>query len=91
MRLSTKAMAIAFGLLWGGAILLVGLVNLASSSYGTAFLQMCSSVYPGFHASGRIGDAIVGAGYGLVDGAIAGWLFAWMYNLFLGRAAQPSP
>ncbi len=82
MRLSIKASAIAAGLLWGGLILFVGLINLAAPAYGTAFLQLMSSVYPGFHASHSVGDTLVGAGYGLVDGAAAGLVFGWLYNLF---------
>ena len=51
MRLSPKSLAFACGLLWGGAILFVGLINLASASYGMEFLKVASSIYPGFHAS----------------------------------------
>ena len=50
MKISLKAIAIATGVLWGGAILFVGLVNLGSPSYGLTFLRAVSSVYPGFHA-----------------------------------------
>ena len=82
MRLSLKSLTFACGLLWGGAILFVGLVNLASPSYGTEFLKLASSVYPGYHASQKFVDVLVGTGYGLVDGAIAGLLLGWLYNLF---------
>ena len=86
MRLSLKAMAMAGGVLWGSGVLLVGLVNLLSPSYGLSFLQMVSSVYPGFHISRTIGDVLIGTGYALVDGAIAALVFGWLYNLFVGRA-----
>ena len=56
MRLSLKAITLAGALLWGGAILLVGLINLAWPDYGLSFLQMTSSVYPGFHAAHGIGS-----------------------------------
>jgi len=85
MRLSVKALAISAGLLWGGGILFVGLINLAASSYGTSFLQMASSIYPGFHNSRTFLDVLVGTGYGLVDGAIAGLIFGWLYNVISGR------
>ncbi len=81
MRLSTKAMAISGGLLWGGALLLLGLVNIGIPTYGAAFLGVISSVYPGFHASRTFGDVMIGALYGTVDGAAAGLVFAWLYNL----------
>jgi hypothetical protein len=88
MRLSMKGMIAASALLWGGGILFVGLLNLAMPAYGTNFLQMLSSVYPWFHASRTFGDVIIGTIDGLVDGATAGFLFAWLYNSFGGRAVQ---
>ena len=82
MKLSIRALMITAALLWGGGLLLVGLLNLASESYGLAFLQMMSSVYPGFHASRTLGDVLVGTVYAAVDGAICGLLFGWLYNAF---------
>ena len=87
MRFSLKALAVVAALLWGGGVLFVGLVNLAAPSYGTMFLQCVSSVYPGFHNSRTFIDVLVGTGYALVDGAGAGLLFGWLYNLFAGRSA----
>jgi hypothetical protein len=86
MQLSLKGLTLACALLWGGAILFVGLVNLASPSYGMEFLKLTSSVYPGFHNSRTIADVIVGTLYALVDGAIAGLLLGWLYNLFAPSA-----
>ena len=87
MRFSLKALAVVAALLWGGGVLFVGLVNLAAPSYGTMFLQCVSSVYPGFHNSRTFIDVLVGTGYALVDGAVAGLLFGWLYNLLAGRSA----
>ena len=81
MKLSLKAMAFAMALLCGGCILFFGIVNLAAPSYGMEFLKLASSIYPGFHASGTFADVLVGAGYALIDGAIGGFLLAWLYNL----------
>jgi hypothetical protein len=47
VKVSLKAIAIAAGVLWGGAILFLGLINLASPSFGVSFLQVVSSVYQG--------------------------------------------
>jgi hypothetical protein len=80
LQLSLRATAIAAGLVWGGAILIVGLINLADPSYGMSFIQMTSSVYPWFHASRSIGNVIIGTVDGLIDGAIAGLIFALLYN-----------
>ncbi|HUL34398.1 MAG TPA: hypothetical protein VL128_10980 [Candidatus Eisenbacteria bacterium] len=81
MKLSGKSMAFAGTVLWGGAILFVGLINLALPTFGLRFLEMIGSVYPFFHASRSIGDVLIGTADGLIDGAIAGFLFAWLYNL----------
>jgi hypothetical protein len=88
MRLSIRAIALAGSLLWGGAILLVGLLNLLAPGYGQNFLQVTSSVYPGFHDSHTIYSVLIGTLDGLVDGAVAGLLFAWLYNSFSRRVAQ---
>lgn len=86
MKLSIRGMAIATSLLWGGALLCVGLAHLASPSYGSSFLNGVSSIYPGFHGVRSLTDALVGTGYGLVDGAAGGFFFAWLYNLFAHTA-----
>jgi hypothetical protein len=83
MRLSIKGMGIACGLLWGGAILLVGLINLARPMYGLTFLTMMTSVYPWFHSSHTVASVVIGTIDGLIDGAIAGCLFGWLYNTML--------
>lgn len=80
MKLSIVAMAIAAGLLWGGAILCVGLITLADPSYGVNFIQLTSSVYPWFHASRSIANVAIGTVDGLIDGAIAGLIFGLLYN-----------
>jgi hypothetical protein len=88
MKLSIRALTIAAALLWGGGLLFVGLLNLWSATYGVAFLQMMSSIYPGFEASRTVADVIVGAVYALVDGAICGFLFGWLYNMFAGGSTR---
>jgi hypothetical protein len=82
MKLSTKGLAMASGILWGAAMLGMGLANLIWSSYGQQFLQTMASVYPGYHATRSVAEVIVGTLYGFVDGLIAGAVFAWLYNQF---------
>lgn len=88
MRLSVKGLALAIGILWAVCILLVGIVNLASPTYGVAFLAWASSIYPGFQNSHHFLDVIVGSLYGLIDGGIGGAVIAWLYNCFAGGAKQ---
>lgn len=90
MRLSVKGLALGIGIIWAGCIFLVGIVNLAAPSYGASFLQMTSSIYPGFHNSRHFVDVLVGTGYGFVDGGIGGAIVAWLYNCFAAGARQAS-
>lgn len=80
MKLDVKGMALTFGLLWGGAMLVVGIVNRISGDYGQLFLAVMASLYPGYYVGRGFGDVLVGGLYGLVDGGIGGALVAWLYN-----------
>jgi hypothetical protein len=90
MRLSSKAMALTCGLLWGGCMLAVGLIHWGDASYGADFLRIMSSVYPGYHASATLGSVAIGTLYGLLDGAFGGFLFSSIYDWALS-AARHSP
>jgi len=81
MKLNIKGLAIAAGITWAAVVLMVGLANLVWAGYGAAFLATVSSVYPGFEP-GSLMQVFIGTGYGFVDGAIGGAVFAWVYNLF---------
>jgi hypothetical protein len=87
MKLNVKAMAFGIGIVWGAAVLLTGIANLLWTGYGTIFLQCMASVYPGYKASGSVGDLIIGVAYAVVDGGIFGLLLAWLYNRFLTKGA----
>ena len=61
-----------------------GIVNMIWPTYGQAFLEMMASVYPGYAANGSAAQVIIGTVYGVVDGAIAEAIFAWLYNRVAG-------
>jgi hypothetical protein len=82
MHISLKAMTWSWAILWGFAMLFVGLIHMAEPSYGGDFLRIMSSVYPGADTAPTLGRVLLGALYGLVDGAIAGCLFGLLYNAF---------
>ena len=84
MKLSIRAIALTMGLLWAGAMLVVGLINMVEPAYGMAFLQMMSSVYPGFHDSRTWMSVAIGTIYGFIDGAVGGLIFAWIYDAIAG-------
>ena len=85
MKLDIKAVALAGGILWGAAILLVTLLNLIWPMYGKAFLDGLASVYPGYAGGGSAAQVIVGVGYAFVDGGIAAGIFGWLYNCLSRR------
>jgi hypothetical protein len=87
MRLNLKALVLTAGLVWAGSVLMVGVANLIWPGYGTTFLQLVASIYPGYDATGSVAAVIVGTLYALVDGAIFGLVFGWLYNFFLGKGS----
>ena len=86
MKFNIRALALASAILWALAMLLMTLANLIWGNYGQQFLQTMSSVYPGYHATRSVAEVVIGTLYGVVDGLIAGGVFAWLYNQF----AKPS-
>jgi hypothetical protein len=82
MRFNVIAMALTVGLFSGAALLIVAAANLMWPSYGRAYLDLAASVYPGYRPGSGVGSVISGTLYALVDGAIAGAVFGWLYNLF---------
>ncbi len=85
MRLSIKAMAGSSGIFWGVCVLFVGMANNIWPSYGLVLLQLCASIYPGYHPGTGLGSVVIGAIYALIDGLIGGAVFSWLYNLLVGE------
>jgi len=80
MKFSEKQLALACAILWGAVMLLVGLANVVWSGYGQDFLRLMASVYPGYHAGASLSQVAIGTVYGIVDGLLGGFVFAWLYN-----------
>jgi hypothetical protein len=79
MKLNVKALALACGLLWGGAVCFATLWLIGLGYEGTVMSQL-GHFYLGYSFS--LVGAFVGLVYGFVDGAIGGALLAWLYNRF---------
>jgi hypothetical protein len=81
MGLNVKAFALAAAIIWGLAMLAVGLANMAWPEYGGSFLRVVASIYPGHVHDGSLYQVVIGSLYGAVDALIGGAIFAWIYNL----------
>lgn len=84
MRINVIALSVTAALFWGVAVLGVACANWIWPNYGSAFLALAASIYPGYDPSAGVGSIIAGTLYALVDGAFAGAIFGWLYN-FLSR------
>ena len=87
MLLNLKALALTVAVLWGGCFFFMGLANLIWPSYGGGWLDLGASIYPGYNGPSGFGSVVVVTLYGLVDGAVGGAIFAWLYNAFTGSRA----
>ena len=78
-KLNVKAFGLACGVLWGGGMLIMGLVDTVST-WGDAWGSVMASVYLGYAPT--IGGSIIGGIWGFLDAGIGGLLLAWLYNKF---------
>ncbi|MCH8263665.1 MAG: hypothetical protein IIA77_11605, partial [Proteobacteria bacterium] len=70
MKLSIKALAITAAIIWGGALLIVGSANIIFPGYGSDFLEVMGSIYPGYQPGTGFPSVIIGSLYGVVDAGI---------------------
>jgi hypothetical protein len=77
-KLNIKALAMAGGALWGVYMLLIAW-SAWLFNWGTGFVTAMSSIYIGFTPTFLGG--VIGAVWGFIDGAIAGAVIAWIYNI----------
>ena len=90
MKLNIKALALACAVLWGAAVLLVGVANLIWSGYGQHFLAMLASIYPGYHLTRSFAEVVVVTLYAAVDGLIGGAVFGCLYNWLCKSGLKPA-
>ena len=88
MKLSVKGLTIAGAIAFALGMFVVEILNIISPGFAEESLKIMASVYPGYKASGLCIDVIVGILYALVDGAICGFVFALLYNAFVGKAPK---
>ena len=77
-RSDPRAAGLAAGVLWGGLVAVLELT--AGTSYGQRFRELLADIYPGY--SSEPGDLLWGTALGFIDGFLAGYLYARLYNSF---------
>lgn len=77
MKLNPKNFGLAGGILF--ALCKVIMTSLALfAGYGTEVMNLIVSLYPGYTIS--VAGIFLGAIYGFIDGFVAFYVFAWLYN-----------
>lgn len=84
MKLNTRILALALGLMWGTGVFIVASINLFWPNYGAEFLEMLSSLYPGYWATSTLKSVAKVTLYSAVDAALFGLVFGWLYNRLQG-------
>ncbi len=79
--INIRALALSLGIIWGGAMLVVGWI--APLGYGGAWVTLFESLYIGY-GPGLLGG-VIGGIWGFIDAAIAGLVLGWLYNWFSVR------
>ena len=87
MVLKPGAFAIAGGIVWSVAVLLMALIS-GGTGYGIGFIHAIGTMYMGVQP-GIVG-AILGLVYGFIDAFIGCFIFAWLYNIFEVRCMDRS-
>jgi hypothetical protein len=76
-KCNVKALAVAIGALWALYVLFLGWM--AAFGWGRELVTVLSSLYIGYNAS--FFGGIIGGIWAFIDGAVAGAIIAWVYNL----------
>ena len=76
-KLDVKAFGLATGLVWGSAMFILGIVNMAGS-WGHGIQELMATLYIGYRPT--ILGSVLGGVWGFFDAGIGGMIMAWLYN-----------
>ncbi|MBN1353138.1 MAG: bacteriophage holin [Candidatus Omnitrophica bacterium] len=76
-KLNVKAFGLACGIVWGAAMLLLGLFNMFNN-WGSGIEKAMATLYIGYKPT--ILGSTIGGLWGFADAGIGGTLVAWLYN-----------
>ena len=77
MKLNIKAFGLACGIVWGLAMLSLGLLN-TFSDWGSGIESVMATLYLGYTPTFL--GSIIGGIWGFADAGIGGLAIAWIYN-----------
>lgn len=80
MKINKAALGLSLGILWGLAIFLLTNFRLLTGG-GGGMLKRLGIVYFGYTYS--FFGSLIGLFWGFIDGFIAGWILALLYNFFV--------
>jgi len=75
-------LAVSLGIVWGGAMLLTGIVASYTTWYAHAMVDVFASIYPGFGTSW--GGALLGLLWGFLDAFVGTFVVVIVYNALAG-------
>jgi len=76
-KLDVKAFGIACGIVWGFAMLSLGLLN-TFTTWGVGIEKAMATLYIGYKPT--LVGSIIGGIWGFADAGIGGAVVAWLYN-----------
>ncbi|MFQ5993085.1 MAG: bacteriophage holin [Nitrospiraceae bacterium] len=82
MKLNVKAFALTCGLIWGVGLFFLTWWIIAFEG-ATGEVTFIGRLYRGYTITPM--GSVVGLMWALVDGAVGGAIFAWLYNLIAAR------
>ena len=85
MRLNIKAFALTCGLVWGFGLFCISwwIIAFEGASTDPTFI---GRIYRGYSLSAT--GSFIGLIWALIDGFVTGAVFAWLYNLIVGRISK---
>lgn len=84
-RVDGKALGKAMGLLWAGAVVVLGLTS--RRGWGEEWQDLLSDVYLGYDSTNR--GLLLGAVWAFADGFAGAYFLAWLYNRFQRSVNKP--
>jgi len=85
MKLNVKAFALTCGLVWGLGLFALTWWIIAFDG-ATGERTLIGQLYRGYNISPT--GSVIGLIWALFDGAVGGWIFAWLYNFIAQRSAS---